>query len=81
MKVIKEVKLQDFQYNINNYILVTKSFLNKINIIDNDRCFFCDQKTGTIPQLFIHFNDVQNFWSSLKNMVSNTNKSHTSAKF
>ena len=60
------MKLQEFQYKINNYILVTKSFLYKINTIDNDRCSRCGQESETIPPLFIHCNKVQNFWSSLK---------------
>ena len=34
----QEVKLKDFQFKINNHILVTKSFLYKINKTDNDRC-------------------------------------------
>ena len=38
IKLIKEVKLKDFQYKVTNKILVTKSFLYRINKIDNDRC-------------------------------------------
>ena len=49
-----EVKLKDFQFKINNHILVTKSYLNKINKTDNDRCSLCDQDSETISHLFYH---------------------------
>ena len=42
LRELREVKLQEFQFKINNYILVTKSFLFRINKLDNDRCSFCD---------------------------------------
>ena len=37
IKNIKEVKLQEFQFKVNNHILVTKTFLLKIKKVDNDR--------------------------------------------
>ena len=42
-KNIKEVKLQEFQFKVNNHILVTISFLLKIKKVDNDSCSFCNQ--------------------------------------
>ena len=66
LRYINEVNLQEFQYKVNNYILVTKSFLYKINKLDNARCSFCDQESETIPHLFIHCNKVRHFWSFLK---------------
>ncbi|MCU7800661.1 MAG: hypothetical protein KZQ70_11065, partial [gamma proteobacterium symbiont of Lucinoma myriamae] len=36
---LKEVKLKDFQFKINNKIIATKSFLYKINRVDNDLCY------------------------------------------
>ena len=42
-KNIKEVKLQEFQFKVNNHILVTKSFLHKIKKIDNGMWSFCNQ--------------------------------------
>ena len=38
-----EVKIRDFQYKINNKILVTYSFLAKINKIDSDLCTYCKE--------------------------------------
>ena len=52
-KIIKEVKLKDFQFKINNYIIVTKSFLFKINKTDTDRCSYCDQEAETKHIYFI----------------------------
>ena len=59
------MKLQEFQYKVNNYILVTKSFLYKINKLDNDRCSLCDQESETISHLFIHCNKVKMFLTVL----------------
>ena len=42
IKDIKEVKLADFQYKINNNILVTNSFLFKIKKINNNGCSYCN---------------------------------------
>ena len=36
LKYINKIKLRDFQFNINTKILVTNSFLHKINKIDNN---------------------------------------------
>ena len=46
----QEVKLKDFQFRINNHILVT--FLYKINKTDNDSYFLCDQDSETISLCF-----------------------------
>lgn len=65
LKDIKEIKLRDFQFKINNRILVTKSFLFKINIIDNDKCSYCQQETETLLHLFFDCTKVKQFWNSL----------------
>ena len=61
----QEVKLNDFQFKINDNILVTTSFLYKINKTDNDRCSYCDQ--NSISHLFYHYDKAKDFWSALKN--------------
>ena len=66
IKLIKEVKLKDFQYKVTNKILVTKSFLYRINKIDNDRCEYCHQHPETIRHLFIECERVKHFWTLLK---------------
>ena len=49
---LQDVKLKDFQFKINNKILVTKSFLHRINNVDNNTCTFCNQEIETIKHLF-----------------------------
>ena len=41
LKYIKEIKLKDFQYEVTNKILVTKTFLRRINKVNNDLCEYC----------------------------------------
>ena len=42
IRSIKEIRLKDFQYKVKNKILVTKSFLHKINKVDNNICAYCN---------------------------------------
>jgi hypothetical protein len=53
LKTIKETKLQNFQFKINNKILVTKSFLFKINKATDELCSYCKQSRETIEHLFL----------------------------
>ena len=69
IKNIKEVKLQEFQFKVNNHILVTKSFLHKINKVDNDRCTFCSLETETIIHVLFNCNKVKEFWLAMKNWL------------
>ena len=64
--MIKEVKLKDFQFEINNHIIVTKSFLFKINKTDNDRCSYCDQEAETKTHLFYQCQKIKDFWSAFQ---------------
>ena len=57
----QEVKLKDFQFKINNHILVTKSFLYKINKTDNGRFSLCGQDSETIGHLFYHCDKSKEF--------------------
>ena len=68
-KNIKEVKLQEFQFKVNNHILVTKSFLPKIKKIDNDRCSFYNQESETIMHVLFLCNKVKEFWVALQNWL------------
>ena len=65
----QEIKLKDFQFKLNNHILVTKSFLYKINKTDNDRCSLFDQDSETISHLFYHCDKAKEFWSALQNWL------------
>ena len=63
---IKEIKLRDFQFKINNRILVTNSFLFKIKKKDNNKCSYCNRETETISHLLYHCDKVAEFWGNLK---------------
>ena len=54
IKDIKETKLKEFQFKINNRILVTKSFRYKINKVEDGMCSFCNQHPETILHLFYY---------------------------
>lgn len=66
---INEIKLRDFQYKINNKILVTKSFLFKIKKIDSNLCVYCNEHSEKIDHLFLRCNKVKAFWNDLKNWL------------
>ena len=56
-----EVNLRDFHYKINNNILVTNSFLAKINKIDSGVCSYCKEQPEKIHDLFMSCPKVKNF--------------------
>ena len=61
IKSLNKVKFKDFQYKVNNKILVTKSFLDGINKIDNNLCEYCHRQAETICHLFIECKKVKQF--------------------
>ena len=67
-----EVNLRDFQYKINDSILVTNSFLAKLNKIDSGVCSYCKDKPEKIHHLFLSCPKVKNFWRELREWL-NTN--------
>ena len=69
IKNIKEVKLQEFQFKVNNHILVTKSFLLKVKKVHNDWCSFCNQESETIIHVLFLCNKVKEFWVALQNWL------------
>lgn len=74
LKSFHETKLRDFQYKINNKILVTNSFLFKINKIDNQACSYCNEHPEKIDHLFLRCPKVRTFWIELKTwLATNTN--------
>ena len=71
IKSLKEVKLKDFQYKITNKILVTRSFLHRINKTDDNLCQYCQQQPETILHLFVQCPKVRRFWSVLHDWLLN----------
>ena len=49
LRDIQDIKLKDFQYKLNG----TKTFLGKINIVENDLCSYCNDECETIKNLFL----------------------------
>ena len=66
---LNEVKLRDFQYKINNKILVTNSFLFKINKIDNEMCSYCQEQPEKIHHLFIRCPKIRTFYTDLQSWL------------
>ena len=63
---LKEVKLKDFQFKLNNKILASKSFLFRINKIDNNLCSYCGNNPETLMHLFVDCQKVDEFWRALR---------------
>ena len=63
---IKEVKLRDFKFKINNRILVTNNFLFKINKKENNLCSYCNLDAESITHLLFHYGTIAKFWKTLK---------------
>ena len=63
---IKEIKLRDFQFKINNRILVTNTFLLKIKKKETNLCSYCNQEAETITHLLFSCEIASNFWKNLK---------------
>ena len=55
------MKLKDFQFKINNKILVTKSFLQKINKTNNKICSLCGEYPETLKHLFFEYEKAKPF--------------------
>ena len=70
LKLFHEIKLRDFQYKINNKILVTNSFLYKINKTDNLACSYCGEQSEKIHHLFLRCPRVKTFWIELKTWLT-----------
>jgi hypothetical protein len=69
---IEEIKLKDFQFKINNKILVTKSFLFKINKVQSSMCSYCNERDETIYHLFCECEHIKLFIRNTKQWI-NTN--------
>ena len=72
LNYIKEVKLRDFQFKINNCILVTNSFLFKIKKKDTNRCSYCNQEAESITHLLFYCGKVVEFWKNFKTWLART---------
>ena len=67
---IKEIKLKDFQFKVTYKILVTNSFLHKINKIDSNMCEYCNRQPETIHHLLVECEISKRFWNELKTWLN-----------
>jgi len=44
-------------------------FLKKINLVQSDKCCFCEQETETITHLFLRCSITQGFWNDVKQFL------------
>ena len=66
-----DIKLRNFQYKYLFRIVPTNKRLFKQNISSSNLCDFCNMNVETIQHLFWECNQVQIFWNSFKNFVTN----------
>ena len=66
---IKEIKLRDFQFKINNRILVANTFLFEIKKKETSLCSYCNQEAETITHLLFSSEIASNFWKNLKQWI------------
>ena len=62
---LSEITLKDFQFEINNKILVTKTFLHKIRKVEDNLCSYCKREPETILHLYVECDKVKEFWQPL----------------
>lgn len=63
---IKEMKLRDFQYKLNNRILVTNTFLYKIKRKESSLCSYCNLEPESLLHLLYSCVKITQFWTELQ---------------
>ena len=58
---IKKIKLRDFQFKINNRILVRNTFLFMMKKKENNLCSYSNQEAESITHLLFHCETVVKF--------------------
>ena len=66
-----ETKLQSFQYKILHRIIACNSWLKQINVIDSDKCNYCEQ-TDNLAHFFIHCKNTDNLWHKIVKWLEDT---------
>lgn len=64
-KIALEPKLREFQYKQLHFILNTNLLLKKKNIVESEKCEFCNTENETIYHLFYNCIVVKTFWSKV----------------
>ena len=75
--ITKEIKLCMFQFKITHNAVFTKDKLFKANILQDDKCFHCKDKTETLLHLLVHcphtyfWNDFREWWRENTHILLN----------
>jgi hypothetical protein len=69
LSLVKDTKLQDFQYKLVHRILITNSFLYKCGLKETELCTFCTETKESLVHIFWECNYVRNFWLSVGNFL------------
>ena len=70
VKKIKDVKLKWFQMRLIHRIIGTNVILQKMNIVDSDKCSFCHLEKESIQHIFWKCQHVQTFWDAFEKFVN-----------
>ena len=62
-------KLREFQYRILHSIVTTNITLKSWNIIDNDKCTFCQMEPENLKRLLLHCNYSKIIWDHVKQLI------------
>jgi hypothetical protein len=62
--IVRETKLQSFQYKIIHRTIACKKWLFNIKISNSDICTFCDNDTDNIQHFFLLCKNTYTFWVS-----------------
>ena len=62
-------KLREFQYRILHSIITTNITLKSWNIIDNDKCTFCQMEPDNLKHLLLHCNYSKIIWDHVKQLI------------
>ena len=65
-----ESKMRAFQWKINHNIYFTNEKLEKIKLVDSNRCTFCKDHREDLLHLFIRCRYVHPLWDSLESILS-----------
>lgn len=72
MTNISEIKFKQFQCKLNNTILVTNSFLLKIDTVDSDLCSYCNEVPETIIHIFFECEVTKQITKAVKTGLAQT---------
>ncbi|KAL9976552.1 hypothetical protein ACROYT_G013871 [Oculina patagonica] len=62
-------KLRTFHFKFLHRRIATNDFLQRINLIPSNKCFFCAKETETIVHLFLNCPITQCFWEDIKQFL------------